>query len=196
MPDVQWFLLVAIAYTLGSVSTGYYLVKFRTGQDIRLLGSGSTGARNVGRTLGTLGFAATLAGDAAKGALAVGAATIYGLDERGLIVVTVAVFAGHVWPVQLQFRGGKGLSPVMGAVLVLDYWVVIVTLLVAAIALAATKRFTPSGLLAVALAPVLAAATGRSSADVVIGLSALVALIFLAHRQNIVSAFERPESRQ
>jgi glycerol-3-phosphate acyltransferase PlsY len=64
MPDVQWFLLVAIAYTLGSVSTGYYLVKFRAGQDIRLLRSGSTGARNVGRTLE---FAATMAGDAAKG---------------------------------------------------------------------------------------------------------------------------------
>jgi aspartate aminotransferase-like enzyme len=56
MPDVQWFLLVAIAYTLGSVSTGYYLVKLLTGQDIRLLGSGSTGARKVSRTLGNLGL--------------------------------------------------------------------------------------------------------------------------------------------
>jgi acyl phosphate:glycerol-3-phosphate acyltransferase len=196
MPDVQWFLLVAIAYALGSVSTGYYLVKFRTGQDIRLLGSGSTGARNVSRTLGTLGFTATLVGDAAKGAIAVGLAAVAGLDERGLIVVTVAVFAGHVWPVQLQFRGGKGLATVMGAVLVLDYWVVIATLLVAAIALAATKRFTASGLFAVALAPVLAAATERSSTDVIIGLSAVVALIFFAHRQNIASAFERPGHRQ
>jgi glycerol-3-phosphate acyltransferase PlsY len=196
MPDVQWFLLVAIAYALGSVSTGYYLIKLRTGQDIRLLGSGSTGARNVSRTLGTLGFAATLVGDASKGAIAVGLATISGLDERGLIVVTVAVFAGHVWPAQLQFRGGKGLATVMGAVLVMDYWVVIVTLLVAAIALAASKRFTASGLLAVALAPVLAAATDRASSDFVIGLSALVALIFFAHRQNIASAFGRPENRQ
>jgi len=121
MPDVQWFLLVAIAYALGSVSTGYYLIKLRTGQDIRLLGSGSTGARNVSRTLGTLGFVATLVGDASKGAIAVGLATISGLDERGLIVVTVAVFAGHVWPAHLQFRGGKGLATVMGAVLVMDY---------------------------------------------------------------------------
>ena len=99
MPDVQWFLLVAIAYTLGSVSTGYYLVTLRTGQDIRLLGSGSTRARKVSRTLGTLGFAAALVQDADKGAIAVGVATISELDKRGLIVVTVAVFAGHVWPV-------------------------------------------------------------------------------------------------
>jgi glycerol-3-phosphate acyltransferase PlsY len=178
------------------MSTGYYLVKLRTGQDVRLLGSGSTGARNVGRSLGPPAFVATLAGDAAKGAVAVGAAALAGFSQLGLAVVVIAVFSGHVWPVQLQFRGGKGLATAMGAVLVLDYWIVLVALLVAAIALAISRRFTPSGLVAVALAPALAAATGRSSTEVVIGLSALAALIFFAHRQNILSAFGRPQHRR
>jgi glycerol-3-phosphate acyltransferase PlsY len=189
VPDPQGFLLVAAAYALGCVTTGYYLVRFRTGQDVRTLGSGATGARNVGRVLGPSAFAATLAGDAAKGAVAVGAAALYGLGEMGLMFVTVAVFAGHVWPVQLGFRGGKGLATVIGAVVVVDYWIVIVALLVAAIAFALSKRFTLSGLVAVALAPVLALATGRSPADIAIGLSALVVLIFFTHRQNIRSAF-------
>ena len=59
------------AYGLGCLTTGYYLVRLRTGQDIRGLGSGSVGARNVGRILGKSGFFITLAGDSGKGALAV-----------------------------------------------------------------------------------------------------------------------------
>ena len=196
MPGVQGFLLIVGAYALGSLSTGYYLVKLRTGQDVRLLGSGSTGARNVGRALGAPGFVATLAGDTAKGTIAVGVAVIAGVGDWGSILVAIAVFAGHVWPVQLRFRGGKGLATVMGAVLVLDYWIVILALLVAAIAFAISKHFTPSGLVAVALAPALTALTGRSSTEVVIGLSTLAALIFIAHRQNILSGLERPEHRR
>ena len=63
--------LVAGSYVLGCFSTGYYLVRQRTGQDIRELGSGSTGARNAGRVLGRNGFLLTMAGDLAKGGLAV-----------------------------------------------------------------------------------------------------------------------------
>ena len=196
MPDVQVLLLVAGAYALGSLSTGYYLVKLRTGQDVRLLGSGSTGARNVGRALGAPAFVATLAGDTAKGIIAVGVAVIAGVGDWGLMLVAIAVSAGHVWPVQLRFRGGKGLATVMGAVLVLDYWIVILALLVAAIAFAISKHFTPSGLVAVALVPALTAMTGRSSIEVVIGLSALAALVLIAHRRNILSALEKPEHRR
>jgi len=58
--------VVLASYVLGCISTGYYLVRFRTGHDIRTLHSGSTGARNVGRVLGRTGFIVTLAGDLAK----------------------------------------------------------------------------------------------------------------------------------
>jgi glycerol-3-phosphate acyltransferase PlsY len=187
MPEVRELLFVLGAYAAGCISTGYYLVLFRTGRDVRQLGSGSTGARNVGRVLGKPGFVAALAGDTAKGAAVLALATLVGLSDWGLIAVIVALFVGHVWPVQLQFKGGKGLATVMGAVLVLDFWLVIVAFLVAGIVLEMSKRFTLSGLVAVAFTPVVAVVADRSSADIVIGLSALAALIMLAHRQNIVS---------
>lgn len=193
---MQVLLFVAGAYVLGCVSTGYYFVRLQIGQDVRQLGSGSTGARNVGRVCGAPGFVVTLVGDTAKGVLAIGGAVLAGLGEWELVVIAIAVFAGHVWPVQLRFRGGKGLATAMGAALVLDYWLVIVAFLVAGVVLAISRRFTLSGLLAVAVLPVVAAASGRSSTDIVIGLSVLAALIMVAHRQNIFSGSEGPAHQE
>ena len=178
--------MVLLAYALGSASTGYYLVRLRTGQDIRRLGSGTAGSRNVARTVGPAAAAITLAGDAAKGALAVGAAVLFGLEPWAVLLVAAAVVAGHIWPVQLGFRGGKGLATVIGAALVLDYRVALVAFVVAAITLTLTRRITVGGLVAVVLTPLIAALTGRTQADV-IGLSLLAALILFAHRENIRS---------
>jgi glycerol-3-phosphate acyltransferase PlsY len=178
--------LVLAAYALGSVSTGYYLVRLRTGQDIRRLGSGSAGSRNVARTLGLGASAATLASDAAKGAIAVGAALLLGLDDWAVLLVIAAIVAGQVWPVQLGFKGGKGLATVMGAVLVMDFRLVLVAYLVVAITLGLTRRVTVGGLVAVGLTPVVAVLMGHSHTGV-IGLSLLAALIFFTHRENVQS---------
>ena len=188
MPYVRELLLVLAAYALGSVSTGYYLVRLRTGQDVRRLGSGSAGSRNVARTMGLGASATTLAGDAAKGAIAVGAALLLGLEDWAVLLVIAAVVAGHVWPAQLGFQGGKGLATVMGAVLVMDFRLVLVAYVVAAITLGLTGRVTVGGLVAVGLTPVVAVLMGHSHADVT-GLSLLAALIFFTHRENVQSAF-------
>ena len=187
MPYLRELLLVLSAYALGSVSTGYYLVRLRTGQDIRRLGSGSAGSRNVARTMGLGASATTLAGDAAKGAIAVGAALLLGLEDWAVLFVIAAVVAGHVWPAQLGFQGGKGLATVMGAVLVMDFRLVLVAYVVVAITLGLTKRVTLGGLVAVGLTPVVAVFIGHSHAGVV-GLSLLAALIFFTHRENVQSA--------
>ncbi len=100
--------------------------------------------------------------------------------------MAAAVVAGHIWPVQLGFRGGKGLATVMGAVLVLDYRVVLVACVVAAMTLRLTRQITVGGLVAVVLTPLIAALMGRTQTDV-IGLSLLAALILFAHRENILS---------
>ena len=183
---IREILLTLGAYGLGSVSAAYYLVRMRTGQDIRRLGSGTAGSRNVHRIMGTAGFLITLAGDTAKGALAAWAAVLFGLDAWGVLLVIFAVVAGHIWPVQLGFQGGKGLATVMGAVLVLDYWLVIVALLLAAITLEVSKKATLSGLMAVALTPGVAVIIGHSRTSVV-GISFLAVLILFAHRENIQS---------
>ena len=181
---VREILMVLGAYALGSFSTGYYLVRLRTGRDIRLLGSGTAGSRNVARSVGLAASATTLAGDAAKGALAAGAAVLLGLDTWAVMLVIGAVVAGHIWPLQLQLRGGKGLATVMGAVLVFDYVLVLIAYAVAAVALALSRRATVSGLIAVALTPAAAMLMGRTQAAVV-GLSALAAIILFSHRDNI-----------
>ncbi len=186
MPYTTEFSVVLLSYAVGGFSTGYYVLRLRTGQDMRRLGSGTAGSRNVARTAGVAAGAMTLAGDAAKGALAAGAAVIFGLEPWTVLLVVAAVVAGHIWPVQLRFRGGKGLATAMGAVLVFDYRLVLVACVVAAITLRLTRQITVGGLVAVLLTPLIAALTGHTQTDV-IGLSLLAALILFAHRENIES---------
>src|SRR5262245_52243120 len=106
------------AYALGCFATGYYLVRARTGRDIRELESGSIGARNVSRLLGKTGFLITLLGDLAKGALAVWAVRHFSGNELLAGVALICVVVGHIWPITLQFQGGKGAATSLGALLV------------------------------------------------------------------------------
>src|ERR1035441_7362285 len=113
--------VLAGSYVLGCFSTGYYLVRQRTGQDIRELGSGSTGARNAGRVLGCQGFWLTMAGDMAKGALAVWLALALTGNDRVAMLAWLAVVMGHIWPAQMGFRGGKGVSTSLAGLLIYDW---------------------------------------------------------------------------
>src|SRR3954471_11257483 len=99
-----------IGYALGCFNTGYYLVRWKTGQDIRQIGSGSCGARNVGRIVGRNGFLLTVAGDVLKGILAIAFAEVCIGGELAKLVALIAVVVGHVWPIQLKFHGGKGVA--------------------------------------------------------------------------------------
>ncbi len=107
------------AYALGCFNTGYYWVRLTRRQDIREFGSGSTGARNVGRLLGPSGFTVTFAGDFLKA----WAGIAFGL---ALVPHSAHVFwslpclvIGHIYPVQMGFRGGKGVSVAAGGALAL-----------------------------------------------------------------------------
>src|SRR5262245_47825821 len=117
--ELSWVALSA--YFLGCFATGYYVVRSRTGADLRELGSGSIGARNAGRVLGFYGFLITFLGDFLKGALAILATRHFAHDPRSVDVAFLAVVAGHVWPLQLRFRGGKGVATSLGALAVYDF---------------------------------------------------------------------------
>ena len=195
MPYLRELPVVLLAYALGSFPTGYYLVRLRTGQDIRQLGSGTAGSRNVASSVGLAPAAITLAGDAAKGALAAGAAVLFGLEPWAVLLAMAAVVAGHIWPAQLRFRGGKGLATVMGAALVFDYRLMLIAYVVAALTAGLTRRITVGGLIAVLLTPLVAALTGHTQTDV-IGLSLLAALVLFAHRENIQSIVREPRERR
>ena len=177
-------LLALASYALGCFTAAYYLVRLRTGQDIRTMGTGTVGARNAGRALGRPGFIATFALDVAKGALAVAAAQALGAAPWAAMLAAVAVVIGHIWPAQLRFHGGKGLATALGAMLVYDYRVVVVVVLLGLLIYVVLRKVTLSLLAAIALTP--AALFGLAWPAVTwVGLLALAALILLAHRKNL-----------
>src|SRR5512133_1696727 len=142
---VQTIGVAAGAYLLGCANAGYYIVRGRTGTDIRTHGSGNAGARNVGRVLGRTGFAIVFALDALKGAAAVWAAGLLVPTHWAMVVAAIAVVIGHVLPIQLQFKGGKGVSTAFGALLVLTPLVAIGGLLLAAVFVLLSRQEVPSG---------------------------------------------------
>jgi glycerol-3-phosphate acyltransferase PlsY len=119
--DAYDLLMVLAAYLVGGISTGYLLVRFIHGVDVRSTGSGGLGARNTGRILGRRGFHLTFWGDTLKGAAVVGAARWLEFDPIIVGAAVVAVIAGHIWPVWLKFRGGKGIATCLGAFTIFSY---------------------------------------------------------------------------
>ena len=173
------------AYALGCFTTGYYLVRRRTGQDLREFGSGSIGARNVGRLLGWRGFLVTVLGDSGKGALAVWAARHFTTDDRLVVLAMLAVVAGHVWPVQLHFRGGKGMATSLGALLIYDFRLAIAVALLFAATVVALRKTVLPGLFAVACLPLMTLYLAGPAE--VVGTSVLAGLVLAAHRKNLVT---------
>jgi glycerol-3-phosphate acyltransferase PlsY len=115
--SAHW-LLIAAAYLLGSIPFGLLIVKALGGQDIRSAGSGNIGAANVARNAGWLAGILTLLFDAGKGYLAVWIAGHYTNGSgRWMIAAAVAVVVGHIFPVWLGFKGGKGVATSLGAFL-------------------------------------------------------------------------------
>src|SRR5208337_1663406 len=116
-----YLIIAAVSYLLGSIPFGYLLVRIFKGEDVRASGSGNIGATNVARKSPALG-AATLLLDAAKGLAAVLVARVlFSGPDQQLIMTTAAFFAvlGHLFPVWLKFRGGKGVATSFGAFILL-----------------------------------------------------------------------------
>jgi glycerol-3-phosphate acyltransferase PlsY len=181
-----WQDLVAIivAYLLGCFATAYYTVRLRTGQDVRQLGSGNVGGRNAGRVLGRAGFAIVAVGDALKGLLAVLFARYLGVQPWIMPLVILAVLAGHIWPVQLGFRGGKGAATLIGALLGYNYLIAALVAGMFLVLFLLFRSFTIAGLLALVLAPLVLLVWGQPLV-VVVTVGGPVLLVLFAHRQNI-----------
>jgi glycerol-3-phosphate acyltransferase PlsY len=173
------------AYILGCFSTGYYLVRARTGRDIRQVDSGATGARNVSRVLGAPGFFLTVLGDFGKGALAVWATRRWCDNEFAVGLALLAVLMGHIWPVQLRFRGGKGVATSLGGLLVFDWRIAVSYAVIFALLFLVTRRTILPGLFAYFCLPFVD--YGFDHDPVKTSLVAIMsALVLLAHRANFV----------
>ena len=173
------------SYVAGCFTTGYYFLRWSTGQDIRQLGSGSVGAKNVWRISGSFGFFVTVLVDFAKGALVVWSVAHINAHEHFTALAFLAVVLGHIWPVQLRFHGGKGVCTSLGALLAYDYPMALVFAGLFACLFALSHRMVLSGLLAFALLPVASIFGGQAGVKA-LSLAAVACLVLIAHRKNVV----------
>ena len=178
------FLVVAFAvgYLLGSIPFGLVLTKLAGTEDLRSIGSGSIGATNVLRT-GRKGLAAaTMICDALKGTVAVVIAGYFGGPDAAMLAA-LGAFLGHLFPVWLKFRGGKGVATYIGVLIGL-FWPAAVVFCVMWLATAFTTRYSSlSGLVAAFITPLFLWWFGHPA---VASLSVvLTALLFYKHRENI-----------
>ena len=176
-------LLIAFAYLLGSVPTGY-LLGYLSGVDVRKAGSGNVGATNVARVAGKKLGLLTLVADAAKGFIPVYLARELGLDAGLTALVALAAFTGHLYPVFLKFQGGKGVATALGALLALAPAATGVLLLVFLIAALSGRMVSLASMIAAGTAPVALWLFGYP--EPWIGATVIMALsIVLRHRANI-----------
>lgn len=193
--NMPWLIAaLALGYLLGSIPFGLILTRIAGLGDIRDVGSGNIGATNALRTGNKWVAGGTFVGDAGKGAVAVLLAPALGGDPA-LMAMTAAAgaFVGHLYPVWLSFKGGKGISTFIGINLAL-FWPVGLLFCVTWLAVAALFRYSSLSALVAALAtPVYLFLFGRS--DLLALSVVLVLLIFVAHRDNIARLVAGTESR-
>lgn len=187
------------AYLIGSIPTGYLIVKMMTGQDIRTIGSGSTGATNVKRVLGKKWFFIVMFLDALKGALPVVLAKLYAGDISGMglfpVLAAVAVIIGHSKPVFLQFKGGKSVASGVGTILALNWQVGLVIALVWSVVTYFSKYVSLGSIVALSLSPFIMHYVGHAPVAYV-GYCALGAVyIIYLHRENIVRLLKGEENK-
>lgn len=172
------------AYLLGCLATGYYLVRARTGRDLREIGSGSTGARNAGRVLGKSGFGLVVLGDFGKGALAVWSAQAWTHDRHLAALAMLAVVVGHIWPATLMFRGGKGVATSLGALLVFDHQIALTVAALFLAGFAMTRRSVLPGMFAFVCLPLASLWFDPDGLTATLT-AGLAAVILFAHRKNV-----------
>jgi glycerol-3-phosphate acyltransferase PlsY len=185
----------AAGYFLGSIPFGYLLVRAFRGADVRTTGSGNIGATNVARTSPLLGIL-TLVLDVLKGMAAVGIALALCSGDRTVaFVAALAAVSGHIFPVWLRFRGGKGVATGLGSFVLLTPRAVLLAIAVFVIMLAALRFVSLASVTAAASLPLftLILREGHSGQIVMVAISS--ALIILKHRPNMQRLLARTEPK-
>jgi len=199
------FLVILVAYAIGSIPFGYLIVRLRAGADVRETGSGGTGATNVSRRAGKLAGVLTLLLDAGKGAIAtLLARNLVPPDDSLTLIVLLAAFAavvGHIFPVWLGFRGGKGVATATGVFLVLAPVALAIAGIVFAVVVLLTRYVSLASMLAVLAIPLfvwLRMRLGYPAANfegfLWLGVAVALLIVF-AHRANISRLLKGTESR-
>jgi glycerol-3-phosphate acyltransferase PlsY len=188
------FIAVAAAYLLGSVPFAVLSSRLFGLADPRTYGSGNPGATNVLRSGNKKAALLTLVGDALKGWLAVFLAQRFGLPEGVVALVALAVFLGHLFPVFLKFKGGKGVATAAGVLLALDPWLGLLTLATWLLVAYVSRYSSLAAIVAAVLAPLYAATLHGT--DALFGVVVLIALGLIAkHWVNLQRLMAGQEGR-
>ncbi|MFA6920774.1 MAG: glycerol-3-phosphate 1-O-acyltransferase PlsY [Gallionella sp.] len=189
---------VAAAYLLGSISFAVVTSRVFGIADPRTYGSGNPGATNVLRSGKKAAAALTLLGDAAKGWAAVALAIHFSTpDERGLLLVlfvSLAVFLGHVFPVFLKFKGGKGVATALGVLLALNLWLGLAALATWLVVAVVFRLSSLAALMAAIGAPIYAQLLGLPLEWVLASIIMSLLLVW-RHKSNIQNLLAGRESR-
>lgn len=185
---------VIAAYLLGSISFAVVTSKAFGIADPRTYGSGNPGATNVLRSGKKAAAALTLLGDAAKGWLAVFVAMQFGLSEVQIALVVLAVFIGHLFPIFLSFKGGKGVATALGVLLALSGWLGLAVLATWLFMAVVFRYSSLSALVAAIAAPLYTFMLGLPR-EWVLASAVMSMLLIWRHKSNIQNLLAGKESK-
>jgi glycerol-3-phosphate acyltransferase PlsY len=185
------------AYLIGSIPFGYLIVKLREGRDIRATGSGNIGATNVARSAGPAAGAVTLLLDVAKGYVVVWFAERYGVTL--MAVAAAGAVIGHMFPVWLKFKGGKGVATGVGAFVPICWQAVAGAFVIWVMVVSIWRYVSLGSVIAAASLPLLTyrlyAPPHAPPLAVSVGMTVTVALIIVKHKGNIRRLIAGTENR-
>lgn len=200
-----FFGLISIfcAYLIGSVSFAVVISRLMGLQDPRTFGSKNPGATNVLRTGNKKAAALTLLGDAAKGWLAVWlaiqATEHFHLPSAVVGLSAIAVFLGHVFPIFLKFKGGKGVATAVGVLLALEPWLALATIATWLIVAYASRYSSLAAIVAAIFAPLYYLFGGNIvwefNTTICLSIAVISVVLCYRHRANIARLMQGTESR-
>lgn len=191
-------IVAIIAYIIGSIPTGYLIVKAKTGEDIRKIGSGSTGATNVKRVLGKNYFFLVMLLDALKGALPVILAKLFATVGVSIgiapVIAAVAVIIGHSKSIFLQFKGGKSVASGVGTILALNWIAGLIIAIVWGIITYSTKYVSVGSIIALLISPIIMYFLHAPIAYIAYCTLGAIYIVYL-HRENIKRLIQGCENK-
>ena len=195
---IQLLITAIVAYLIGSIPTGYLIVKAKTGEDIRTIGSGSTGATNVKRVLGKKWFFTVMILDAIKGALPVLLANLfvsagakYGLAP---VIASILVIIGHSKSCFLGFKGGKSVASGVGTIIALNWMVGVIIALIWGTITYITKYVSVGSMIALLVSPILMFLFHAPIAYIAYCALGAIYIVYL-HRENIKRLIDGNENK-
>ena len=189
-------LIILISYLLGSIPTGFLIGKYLKNIDLRLIGSGSTGATNVLRNVGKWPALFVFIIDVGKGLISVKIAQYYADQSLIEVLAGISAISGHIWPIWLKGKGGKAVATGLGMFLALSWKVGLASLGIFLIVLAKSKFVSLSSISAALLLPIFMFLNIGNFLHPYFIISLIVSLLVIwKHRTNINRLIKGEESK-